>query len=193
MSITKVEILTFANGRLRRSETDIDVEVQIVLDDLSDENLLIGTDLTKTLSSGKESVSEPDGYREMITIRLNDGTDDGLPLKKISRNDYLQYMENGNSSDYSESGYYNEFNGSIYFYPVPDGNYTIKMEYYKKHANDVDTIAFDEEFRRSLFYGVIAEVAIKYKLMDYINIWLPRYENEKSKREANASMAYIID
>jgi len=44
--MTKAEILQFVNTRLRRNETNIDAEIIIVLDDLSDLHVLRGQDET---------------------------------------------------------------------------------------------------------------------------------------------------
>lgn len=70
MTIAKADILTRVNARLQVAETDIDTEIQETLDDLSEEDLLVGTDETQSLVAGNLTLNEPTGYRALIAITL---------------------------------------------------------------------------------------------------------------------------
>ena len=70
MAITKANILTRVNERLQTAFTDIDTQIQEILDDLSEEDLLVATDSTQTLSSGDTVLLEPTGFRALIAITL---------------------------------------------------------------------------------------------------------------------------
>ena len=77
MSILKADILTRVNKRLKTAETDIDAQIQEILDDLSEEDLLVGTDggdFTITSIVGDEIVVTGDATKRAAdgdTIRIS--------------------------------------------------------------------------------------------------------------------------
>jgi len=196
MSIEKANILTFVNSVLGRSETDIDVQIQTVLNDLSKHNLLVDEDTDQSLSSGNTTLNYPTGFKELVAIVLNDGTYDGPPLKKIpgGHKEYRQWMEDETSTDYSEPEWYSEYDSKFYVYHPANGDYTATIEYYKYHPKDVDSIEFGDEFTNCLYFGTTFEVACKLGLSRYISIWGPRYEKEKQEMIDNSNQQpYIVD
>lgn len=178
MAIAKANILTFVNDALNRSETDIDTQIQAVLDELSDNNLLEAQDTDQSLSSSDTYLDEPSDFKDLIAIVLNDGTYDGEPLKRLSRIEYLRRMEDEATSDYDEPEYYSHFNGKFYIYHPSDGDYTATIDYYKRHAQNVDSIEFGDEFTNCINFGAAYYVACKYRLSNYIAIWGPKYYHE---------------
>ena len=84
MTITKANILTRINERLQTSFTDdeIDTQIQEVLDDLSEEDLLVDTDATQSLVSGNLTLNEPTGFRALIAITLT------IPVATATRTTY---------------------------------------------------------------------------------------------------------
>jgi len=193
MSLTKSNILTYVNDKLNRSETDIDDEIQEILDELADEDLLIATDESQSLESGDTSLDYPTNYKQLVVLTLNDGTYDSDPLERVSHKEYREWMKNGNSSDYSEPEYYSEFDGKFWLYPVPDGDYTAKIEHYKYHPAVADGILFGDEFKTCINAGAVWSVATAKGLSRYIGIWYPKYERAKQKRIDNADIQpYVV-
>ena len=195
MSITKANILTFVNNNLKRAETDIDVQIQHVLDDLSRENLLEEIDTSQSLVSGNTTLTYPTGYKELVAITLNDGTNEGEPLIKIPGGfkEYRRWMEDETSADYNEPEFYAEFDSKFYLYHPADGAYTATIDYYKYHSQDVETIEFGDQFKKCINFGACFEVACKFSLSRYIAIWTPRYETEKAMMGENRNIQpYIV-
>ena len=194
MSILKADILTFVNAKLNRAETDIDTEIQTVLNDLSDEYLLTSSDLSQSLAGGSTYLVYPTNFKEIIALVLSDSVQSYIPLKPQSYAEYLEAMTYNASTGKPE--YYSEYDGKFYMYPAPnaaDTAYTAKIEYYRYHPQDVATILFRDEFKNAINFGVTAEVAASKKLVDYISLWGQRYEIEKNKRSSNVpKRAYIV-
>lgn len=188
MSIAKADVLTFVNNQIKKKETDIDVQIQSVLNDLSDENLLVNTDTDQTLESGSTTLDYPTGFKDLIAITLNDGTYWGEPLIKLSRGhqEYRELVEESTSAGYGEPEYFSEFNKKFWLWPISDDDYTTRIEFYRHHPQDVDTILFGDEFKNAIYFGSAYHLALRFKLIDYIKIWGSMYEQEKQKRIANA-------
>ena len=91
MAILKAAILTRVNERLQTSFTDIDTQIQEVLDDLSEEDLLVGTDSTQTLVSGDLVLDEPTGFRALVAITLT------IPSVTATRTTYAFVDSNPNT------------------------------------------------------------------------------------------------
>ncbi len=180
-------VLTFVNTALLRSEASIDTELQTVLDDLSQGTFLEGVDTSQSLVDGDEFLGRPDNYYSMISIVLNDGTQDLQPLKPFPGG-YKAYRDQrgDTASVFTSMPIYFVIKGDvIWLYPIPGRPYTSRIDYYKLHDQDVDNIEFSNEWRRAVNFGTAFEVALKYKLPDQIPIWGPRYENEKEMQRVS--------
>lgn len=186
MAILKTDILTDANVNLRRNESDIDVQIQKILDDLSEANLLLDTDTTQTLISGGKTLNYPTGFRNKAIITLTDtGGNQGLPLRKLPGGhfEYRQQMSNNSSVGVTE--WFSEYNKQFHLIRPVDRAYTTLIEYRKNHpalSGDTGSIEFDDMFRNAIYAGVTYQVAQKFKLRDYMGIWLPVYVDAKRKR-----------
>lgn len=196
MSVLKTEILTFCNAKLKENFVIADIleEIQNVLDDLS--KMAKWPDLYRanvegdraTLASGTSSSSLPTGCRVLDFIVINDGDNDGKPLKEISYEKWLERREDETSSNYDEPKRFARRGKSVFWDDIPDGAYTAKFWHWRHHpkveaANigDDEDILFGDEFDRLIKYGVCAEVAKTHKKTGYIDIWEPRYNVEIAK------------
>ncbi len=187
MTITYAKTLTFVNSVLRRTETDVNVELQTVLDELSDLYLLIGQDTSQTLSDGSVSFSKPSLCIEVTQITLNDGSYDLRPLIALpgGYKEYLRLIANISTGDRSVPRWRTEHNGVYYVYPTSGGSYTSTIDFYKRHADHADgadDISFGDEFRSCIYWGVTFYVALKYGLSRYFDLWGTKYANEYTKR-----------
>lgn len=196
MSVQKTEILTFCNAKLLRDDaiTDIIDEIRAVIKDLSkrakwpDLYRADETDDRVDLVSGTSSSSLPDGLRVLDFIVINDGTNDGRPLKFLPFEKWLKRREDESSSSYDEPERYARRGKKVFWDPVPDDDYTAKFWFWRHHptvlaanTGDDEDILFGDEFDVLIKYGVCAEVAKTHKMTGYIDIWEPRYMAEKAK------------
>lgn len=198
MSVSKTEILTFCNAKLARSDVLADImdEIQLVLDDLS--KMAKWPDLYRanitadqaTLASGTSSSSLPTGCRVLDYIVINDGTNDGRPLKDITFKKWLERREDESSANYDEPKNKLIRGKRVYWDPIPDGAYTAKFWFWRHHPKVVVTniganedILFGDEFDRVIKYGVCFEVAKTHKMREggYIDLWGGNYMAEVAK------------
>jgi len=184
MSITKAEILSFCNSVLHRTETDIDVQIQSVVDDLSQGPYIEAVDDTQTLVDDDVSLDVPTDYFLMNSIILNDGSNDLEPLKPFPGGYRELADEKGDVQSIvsSNPGYYAVWNSLIYIYPVAGQSYTVTINFYKLHSAITATLEFSDEWKRAIQFGACFEVACRMKLTDAMQIWGPRYEIEKEKQ-----------
>lgn len=184
MSILKAGILTRVNERLETSFTDIDTAIQEILDELSEEDLLVDTDDTQTLSSGDTTLDEPAGFRAMvaITLTITSSGSEQFPLIALKQG-HRQYRElRHNDDSVGIPRWYSNFNGKFYLWRPPNQDFTSLIEYYKDHPQDVDNIEFGDNFRNVIYAGATYKVALKMGRSRMIGLWLPVYENAKAKR-----------
>ena len=177
-------VLTFVNNVLRRQETDIDTELQTVLDDLSQGPYIEAVDEEQSLVTGDEYLAQPDRYFSMISIVLNNGSSDLAPLKAFpgGYKAYRDQLGDVESVYVSNPVYYTKWGSVIWLFPIPAQSYTVRIDYYKVHDQDVSTIEFNDEWRRAIYFGTALEVALKRKMPDAINIYNTRYEVEKERQ-----------
>lgn len=180
MAITKANILSFVNGALARSETDIDGQINSVINDLRFLNLLEAQDTSLSLSDGSTYFEEPSDFKSPISIVLNDGSNDLAPLLPMpgGYKGYKLAMEEFTTGDESQPEYYSRFNGKIYVYPTADQAYTITLDYYKKHALTPDSISFGDDCTNCFNFGATYYTALKYSLSRYIALWQGPYSNQ---------------
>lgn len=192
MSVLKADILLFANEKLQLSEGIAGIldEINIVLKDLS--KRAKWPDLYRsnveadrsTLASGNSAISFPTGFRVLDKIVINDGTNDGRPLKEITFQKWLKHREDESSSGYNEPKQYAKRGKKWYPDPIPDGAYTAKYWFWRHHPkteSDTEDILFDDEFDVVIKYGVCAEIARTNRRTPDIALWEPRYEREVAK------------
>lgn len=186
MSITKAEILTEINDNLEESfsESQVAVAIQMCLDDLSEEDLLVGTDTAQTLSDGDTVLVYPTGFRALIAITLTvtAGGSEQHPLVPLPQGhfQYRQLRHNDNSVGIPR--WYSEFNDQFFLWRPANQAFSSLIEFYKDHPQDLDTIEFGDNFKNAIFAGSTYYTILKHKKLSYIGFWSPIYENAKQKR-----------
>ena len=129
------------------------------------------------------SFSLPEGWRDYSAITLTDaGGVEQDPLFEIAGgiNEFRRFKSNdaatGTPRQYVIQG------DTVFLWRVSNGVYTVKQEYTKDHAQDVDAIEFKDIFKNAINYGTTYHVALFRKKVSYIDIWLPNYVAAKQKR-----------
>ena len=184
MSIAKADILTRVNERLQTAETDIDTKIQEVLDDLSEEDLLVGTDDTQTLVSDDTTLDEPAGFRALvaITLTITSSGSEQYPLIKLPRG-HKQYRElRHNDDSVGIPRYFSNFNGLFYLWRPANQAFTSLIEYIKAHPQDVDNIEFGDNFKNVIYAGATFKVALEAGRTRMIQLWGTVYQDAKQKR-----------
>ena len=183
MAILKTDILTFVNRALQRSETDIDIEIQLALNDLSNEDFLEAEDTDQTLASGDLTLDYPTDYRDLVSIVLINSSsvrgDDLIALPQGFKQ-YQNLRSNDSTTDSPE--YYAEFERKFHLWRPPGGYFTTEIKYYRFHPQTVGNIIFPDEFRNCIYYGAAYFRALTFGLTRLINIWGPQYFSEKGQR-----------
>lgn len=184
MAITKAKILTRVNERLQTAFTDIDTQIQEILDDLSEEDLLVGTDDDQELESGNTTLDEPTGFRALINIVLtiDSSSSEQFPLMAL-KGGHKQYRElRHNDDSIGIPRWFSNFNGKFYLWRPANQDFTSLIEYYKYHPADVANIEFDDTFTNVINAGVTYKVAAEKGRTRMIQQWFPIYEDAKLKR-----------
>lgn len=161
--------------------------IQICLNDLSNEDLLVGTDDAQTLSSGDLSLNYPTDFKSPISIVLiNSNSVRQAPLEKLKggHKEYRRLRDNDSAT--GEPEYYSEFGDKFWLWRPSNGSYTVEIEYYRRHPQTPAAILFGEDFRNAIYFGTTYYKALLRKMTDHINIWLPVYLAEKNERRAAA-------
>ncbi len=190
MSIDKANILIFVNRALKTVEADgdIDIEIQTILDDLSEEDLLEATlnaddDDGITLAAGQSSFDLPADWRDYSAITLT--TQAGVnqdPLQAIPGGiDQLRAVKS-NDSGTGTPQWYTVFGTTVEIWRPSSGIFTVKQEYTKNHPQSVKAIEFLDIFKNAINFGTTAEVSARLNRTAGINLWLPKYLAAKQKR-----------
>lgn len=180
MAITKSQILTFVNKALERDETDIDLELNRVLFDISTAgNFLADIDTSNTIDDSDSIIDYPTNWKALDNIRLLDGNGRFTDyLDEISYNEYLSSQFLNMKSQPTAFAVWNE---QILFTPIAPEEYTVYLSYFKIHPATPDSIQFDDRFLSVLQSGVTFEVASSYGLTDQISLWSARYNADMRK------------
>ncbi len=190
MAIDKADILIFVNRALKTQESagDIDIEIQITLDDLSEDDLLEATLNDDdsggiTLAALDESFALPTGWRDYSAITLT--TQAGVnqdPLIDLPGGIEEYRALKSNDSGTGTPQWYVVFGTTVLLWRPSSGIFTVKQEYTKNHAQDVSAIEFPDIFRNAIYFGTTAEVAARLNRTKGIGLWLPKYLAAKQKR-----------
>lgn len=185
----KSVIIAVVNDALREaySGTQLDTAIQLCLNDLSNENLLVSTDESQSLTSGDLSINYPTDYKDLVAITLVDSSNvEGKPLKKLpgGHKTYRELRDNDASTGITS--WFSEFDDKFWLWRPANGSYTPKIEYYRRHPQTPDYILFGDDFRNAIYFGAIYYKALLEKKTDYIAIWRPVYLVEKEERRLAA-------
>ena len=188
MAILKAALVSFANEALEESiGTDgLDEAIKLCLADLSEDNLLIGTDTSQALAADDETLAYPTGFKSLLNITLTpDGSDANEPLLKLKGGikEYRELIAEATAN--GEPTHFAEFNELFYLWRNANGVYASLIEYYKYHADDADNIAFGDEFKNALKFGSTLFYALMKGRKRYMDIYGPLYGDQKDKRSLN--------
>lgn len=169
------------------SGTQLHKAIQLCLNDLSNENLLVATDETQSLSSGDLNIAYPIDFKDLVSIILVDSSSvEGKPLKKLpgGHKEYRELRENDAST--GTTSWYSEFDNKFWLWRPANDNYTPKVEYYRRHPQTPTDILFGEDFRNAIYFGTTYYKAKLRKMTEHAAFWLPDYSVEKANRRAAA-------
>ena len=189
MAITKAQILTEIDDNLQTalSQAQADIFIQKTLDDLSEEDLLVGVDDSQTLSNGDTTLDEPDGYRARIAITLTvtSGSSEQFPLIPLKGGHEAYRMLRHNDDSVGIPRRFSRFNAKFYLWRPPNQDFSVKIEHYKDHpalSGDSGSILFGDNFKNVLFAGSTFWAAMKHSRIKALTIWKPMYDDAKQKR-----------
>ena len=161
MTILKADILSNLNTELERSENDIDLYIKRALRNIVTRIPAIKKTATFTLVAeqanyDKNTSGFPTDLRDIISIKIWDGTEYSEPLDRIPSWDmYLIESAGKSTSNSGEPTEYIMKYKTLYLYAKPDSakTYVCYMEYSAIEI-DPDSITLDDDFTDCLQYAV---------------------------------------
>lgn len=190
MAITKTEILAAINLAFEASysDTDRDIEIQMMLDDLAKMHVLKASDATQTLVSGSFYLTYPtdalDTEQAIISVVLTDSSSVACaPLKHLPGGwqEYNYLMQSYSVSGAGEPAYMVRHDRKIYLYPDPSESYTATIWYYRRHSALATTMDFTDDWRNCLYFGACYFTALMGGDSEGVGIWESRYYTEKER------------
>lgn len=169
------------------SGTQLHTAIQLCLNDLSNEDLLVGTDTGQTLTSSSVSLDYPTDFKSPISIVLiNSNSVRQAPLEKLKggHREYRKLRDNDSATGEPEA--YSEFDDKFWLWRPSNGAYTTEIEYYRKHPQTPTAILFGEECRNAIYFGTIYYKALLRGMTKHIARWQPIWLAEKLDRAAAA-------
>ena len=163
--------------------TNINTELNSVLYDISRRaDFLTAVTPVATLD-GVAEYDQPEGLKRVYECFVSGS----LPLEVKTYRDYLKFLAQTDSGD-SEMTMYARRHGKLYFWPVPDGIYTVNVDHARYHPLSWTEILFGDEFKEAIIEGVIA-LLYKGQLFEKL-----RLNNKKiSSRDIAESATEAVD
>ena len=151
--MTGPEILSIVIQRIGTNSgvTSINTELQSVLYDISRRADFLTTVTPTATSSGVAEYDQPEGLKRVYECYIA-GSE---PLEVKTYRDYLKYLAQDDTAD-GEPTMYARRHGKLYFWPVPDGVYSVNIDHARYHPSSWTDILFGAEFNEAVFEGVIA-------------------------------------
>lgn len=180
-------VMEFVNDALNESYAITDTTflraLQACLNDLANDDLLIGRDTSQVLTSSSLTLAYPTDYKSLISIILIDSSSvRQRPLEPLP-DGYEGYGRlRNNDSNTSIPRWYAEHKSLFHLWRPPGGSYTSEIDYYRYHPQTPKDILFGDEFRNAVNYGTTYHRALFSKRMTDLNHWRPIYVEEKAKR-----------
>jgi len=150
--MTGAEVLSVIMARIGTGSgvTGINTELQNVLYDVSSRADFLTTVTPIETSDGVAEYDQPEGLKRIYECYVT-GSE---PLEVKTYRDYLKYLaEDGISND--EPTMYARRHGKLYFWPVPDGVYTVNVDHARYHPSTWTDILFGPQFNEAMFEGVL--------------------------------------
>ncbi len=177
MATTKAAILIFVNAALNTEFTaaQIEPELRTVLQKLSDNDLLIGSDDTN-YPANTVTITQPTGFRSEIALTpTNAAGVENDPLLALPGG-YQEYRTlKSNDANTGIPEFYTLLNKVFYIWRPLNAIYNILIDFYKNHALDVDdgdfAIEFGDEFTDAINSGVTYYKARNQALRTYMGDW----------------------
>ena len=145
MALTNAQILTEVNNRTNRSETDIDLIRNAVLNDLSNRWNYLEKTSSVTMDVAGQSKALPTGYRKVKSVIDPNGN----TLQPTTIAELLNHQAVA-SATATTSLRWAQFNNSLYVHPKPTGQ-TVFTVYHSYESVDVDD--FDDCFDEAIIEG----------------------------------------
>ena len=179
MSITKAEILTVLNNRLRRAETDIDEEIRSALSDLSSKDDFLIKEATRDTEEDVRYYSVPANFKDRLVIKVNDSP----PLTKKTWGEYQKAIAHATGTGEPEIfALHNDF---FWLHPCPGSTtYTMTLYYSIFHPDDLDDIEFPEIFREAVYEATICFYLIGKQLYEDLKVHIGLYDVHVATRKA---------
>lgn len=190
MAITVAEILSKANGRTGRAESDVNDYIKAILHDLAVRGLSLETEEAKTLTDSQANyvftgfTAKFQHIKEVVIIDSNDIP--SLPLTEITWKQYKERLEaNLSATEPVEYCIYPKIGAkTLYLSPKPNAtNYpSMKVSGTLRHDDSTTVSSYHEHYRELMIYGVC------WKVEEYYNVgsnkaisWQGLYEAEITK------------
>ncbi len=150
--MTGAEVLSVVMARIGTGSgiTSIHTELKSVLYDISSRADFLTSVSPVVTSSGQAEYDEPDGLKRIYECY----TGTSGPLEVKTYRDYLNYIADS-AAENDEPGMFARRHGKLYLWPVPDGVYTVNVDYARYHPETFEDILFGPEFNEAIFEGVI--------------------------------------
>jgi len=171
MAIAVADILTAANGRTGRAESDVDTFMKGVLHELSSRGLALSDDEAFSLTTDDADIlftalTKKFNKIKIITIDDSNGVP-SEPLRRINWDKYqVRLSENLSSSEPTEFCIHPPFGAkTLYLSPKPNAtNYPTANISGTLIHDDTTTINYPNEYRELLIAGVCWLIEAKYKI-----------------------------
>ena len=146
------EILSVIMARIGTGSgvTSINTELQNVLYDISSRADFLTMVTPIETSDGVAEYDQPEGLKRIYECYIT-GSE---PLEVKTYRDYLKYLAEDGIAN-SEPTMYARRHGKLYFWPVPDGVYTVNVDHARYHPSTWTDILFGPQFNEAIFEGVL--------------------------------------
>ncbi len=150
--MTGAEVLSVIIARLGTNcgITSINRELQSVLYDISSRADFLTTVSQVVTSDGTAEYDEPAGLKQVYECFVSAS----LPLEEKTYRDYLAFMAEDGAA--GEPTMLARRHDKLYFWPMPDGAYTVNVDHARHHPVTWTDVLFGVEFDEAIFEGVLA-------------------------------------
>lgn len=150
--MTGAEVLNVVMSRIGTGSgiTSIHTELKGVLYDISSRADFLTAVSPIVTAAGVAEYDEPLGLKRIYECHGDSG-----PLEIKTYRDYLKYVADPTAEN-AEPTMYARRHGKLYLWSVPDGVYTVNVDYARYHPETFEDILFGPEFNEAIFEGVIA-------------------------------------
>jgi hypothetical protein len=151
--MTGAEVLNVVMARIGTGSgvTSIHAELKGVLYDISSRADFLTAEAQVATAAGQAAYDAPAGLKRVYECYVAGSG----PLEVKTYRDYLKHVADP-TAEQGEPTMYARRHGKLYFWPVPDGAYSVNVDYARYHPETFEQILFGAEFNEAIFEGVIA-------------------------------------